>query len=167
MYRRIEDFLNDWQHENSTTLGVLRSLTDESLDFRAGDGVRTIGRLAWHLVETLSEMPHAAGLHVPEPHVPDAPLPRTVAELTAAYERRAAAVADTVRDRWTDEVLTDVIPMYGQEWSRGTTLSVLIRHEAHHRGQLTVLMRLAGLAAPGCYGPAREEWAQFGMPAMA
>jgi uncharacterized damage-inducible protein DinB len=55
--------------------------------------------------------------------------------------------------------------MYGEMWSRGTVLSILVRHEAHHRAQLTVLMRQAGLAVPGCYGPAKEEWAGMGIPA--
>jgi uncharacterized damage-inducible protein DinB len=45
-------------------------------------------------------------------------------------------------------------------------LRVLIQHEVHHRGQMTVLMRQAGLEVPGVYGPAREEWAACGMPAQ-
>jgi uncharacterized damage-inducible protein DinB len=32
---------------------------------------------------------------------------------------------------------------------------------------MTVLMRQAGLTVPGCYGPAAEEWATMGIPAMA
>ena len=38
--------------------------------------------------------------------------------------------------------------------------------EAHHRGQMTVLMRQAGLTVPGIYGPAQEEWAAMGMPTL-
>jgi uncharacterized damage-inducible protein DinB len=53
--------------------------------------------------------------------------------------------------------------MYGQQWKRGYTLAVLVRHQAHHRGQMTVLMRQAHLRVPGVYGPAREEWSEFGM----
>jgi uncharacterized damage-inducible protein DinB len=45
-------------------------------------------------------------------------------------------------------------------------LQALISHEIHHRGQMTVLMRQAGLKVPGIYGPAREEWAAYGMPAQ-
>jgi uncharacterized damage-inducible protein DinB len=37
-------------------------------------------------------------------------------------------------------------------------------HEIHHRGQMTVLMRQAGLKVPGVYGPSREEWTAYGMP---
>jgi uncharacterized damage-inducible protein DinB len=53
--------------------------------------------------------------------------------------------------------------MYGEKWKRGTTLGVLAMHQAHHRGQATVLMRQAGLKVPGVYGPAREEWSAMGM----
>ena len=44
-------------------------------------------------------------------------------------------------------------------------LMTLINHQNHHRGQMTVLMRQAGLTVPGVYGPAKEEWAAAGMEA--
>ena len=53
--------------------------------------------------------------------------------------------------------------MYGETWKRGVALEMLIRHEAHHRGQMTVLMRQAGLPVHGVYGPSREEWTAMGM----
>ena len=52
--------------------------------------------------------------------------------------------------------------MYGESWKRGFTLDVLVRHQTHHRGQMTVLMRQAGLRVPGVCGPAREDWAAYG-----
>jgi uncharacterized damage-inducible protein DinB len=42
---------------------------------------------------------------------------------------------------------------------------MMIKHIVHHRGQMTVLMRQAGVQVPGIYGPAREEWSQMGMEA--
>jgi len=54
--------------------------------------------------------------------------------------------------------------MYGEKWARGVTLHILLVHEIHHRGQMTVLMRQAGLKVPGVYGPAKEEWTQYKMP---
>lgn len=54
--------------------------------------------------------------------------------------------------------------MYGMQWTRDTTLNCLVRHEIHHRAQMTVLMRQAGLRVPGVYGPAREDWAPAGFP---
>jgi len=55
--------------------------------------------------------------------------------------------------------------MYGETWPRGRTLSSIAGHQAHHRAQMMVIMRLVGLQVPGVYGPAKEEWQAFGMPA--
>lgn len=56
--------------------------------------------------------------------------------------------------------------MYGEQWPKGLVLSILIAHQTHHRGQMTVLMRQAGLPVPGMYGPSKEEWAAMGLPPM-
>lgn len=166
MYRRIDDFLADWAEESKNTARVLSSLTDESLAQRVSPEGRSAGRLAWHLAATFPEMMGSAGLTNLQGPAHDEPIPERAAEIVRRYEAGAASVAEAVRTQWTDEMLGEVITMYGEEGPRGHVLSMLIRHEAHHRGQLTVLMRQAGLAVPGCYGPAREEWSTFGMPAM-
>jgi len=44
---------------------------------------------------------------------------------------------------------------------------MIVNHQAHHRGQMAVLIRQAGLRVPDVYGPAREDWAQWGMEARA
>jgi len=55
--------------------------------------------------------------------------------------------------------------MYRSKWSRGFTLHCLGDHETHHRGQMSILMRQAGLVVPGVMGPAKEEWEKMGMQA--
>jgi uncharacterized damage-inducible protein DinB len=151
MYRKTDDFVSDWGYESQSTLKVLRNLTDESLAFRAGPGVRSIGRLAWHIAQTLPEMMGQAGLFGLEGAGEGEPVPATAQEIVEAYERGARSVSAAVAEQWSDGVLEGKVPRY--------------RHEAHHRGQLTALMRLAGLAVPGCYGPTAEEWAAMGMAA--
>jgi uncharacterized damage-inducible protein DinB len=37
--------------------------------------------------------------------------------------------------------------------------NAMMSHGIHHRGQLTLMCRLAGGQAPGLYGPNREEMA--------
>ena len=138
-------------------------LIDESLGQRVGPDGRSLGRLAWHLVGTLREMPASAGLKT-EGAEATAPVPATAAEIASAYERAAHDVLAAVAAGWSDGDLDGEIPLYGETWKRGRVLSALIRHEAHHRGQMTVLMRQAGLTVPGVYGPAREEWTAYGMP---
>ncbi len=163
MYRRVEEFNDDYAYEREATGKVLAALTDAALGQRVCEGGRTLGEIAWHLVDTLHEMPAQAGLQIAAE--PPAALPVTAAALAAAYRTASEAVAAAVASQWGDATLAEEVTMYGETWTRGKALSVLIKHEAHHRGQMTVLMRQAGLAVPGVYGPSREEWAAYGMPA--
>lgn len=168
MFRTIDDFDRVWAEETGFTLAILRNLTDESLAQHVSPRGRSIGRLAWHVAETIPEMMGLAGLKGLEGPAHDTPEPGTAAELAEVYEAAARSLADAVRSQWSDDELPEEIPMYGGEmWTRGQTLMGLVLHQTHHRGQLTVLMRQAGLKVPGCYGPAAEEWERMGMPAMA
>ncbi len=164
MLRLIADFEAGWKYESEATLKTLRALTDASLAQSVAPGGRTLGRLAWHIVTTLPEMGGHAGLNVDGPGE-NAPQP-DAATMVQEYERAAASLLEAVKGGWTDAMLTEKIPMYGAEWARGQALVSLIAHQTHHRGQMTVLMRQAGLKVPGVYGPAREEWAAYGMPAQ-
>ena len=94
------------------------------------------------------------------PH--DAPVPKTAAEIADAYRSSNEAMVAAIKEQWTDESLAEMKEMYGEQWAIGTVLGILTAHQTHHRGQMTVLMRQAGLRVPGVYGPSREEWAEFG-----
>ncbi len=162
MFRRLADFEKTWEYESEATLKLLRALTDGSLAQAVGPQGRTLGRLAWHVTQTIGEMMRRTGLEVQAPEE-DAPVPAHAAEIAAAYEKAAASLDEEIRLDWSDKSLESEDDMYGQRWKRGETLRALVAHQAHHRGQMTVLMRQAGLAVPGVYGPAREEWAGMGM----
>lgn len=163
MYRRIDDFLADWDYESKATLAVLRTLTDASLNQRVTPEGRSAGKLAWHLAQSVAGMGGETGLKVAGPGEHD-PAPASAAAIATGYGEAACSLSGAVKAQWTDALLLEEIPMYGEMWPRGKALSALIRHEAHHRGQLTVLMRQAGLPVPGTYGPSREEWAGMGLP---
>jgi uncharacterized damage-inducible protein DinB len=165
MYRTIEDFITDWKYESESTLNVFRNINNDVLNRKDHENVRSIAVLSWHITITMSEMMNKTGLKVEGPSEHSKP-PTSVKEIISEYERSAASVAAQVANNWTDSQLTEELPMYGEHWKKGVILSILIKHQAHHRGQLTVLMRLAGLKVPGVYGPAKEEWSQMNLPAM-
>lgn len=165
MLRKIEDFQKDWAYEVESTGKVLNALTDESLLQKVTDEGRSLGFLGWHLTQTLGEMLGLVGLKIDAPGFTE-DSPAKAADIAAAYEKAAHSVTEQVAANWTDETLLEEDNMYGDTWARGLTLFYLIAHQAHHRGQMTVLMRQAGLPVPGVYGPAKEEWAAMGAPAM-
>lgn len=166
MLRRIEDFQKSWAYEAEMTGKVLKTLTDASLDQKVTPDGRSLGFLGWHLTQTLGEMLGLVGLNIDAPDF-DKECPTKSSEIVDAYEKAARSVTDEINANWTDETLLQNDEMYGDTWARGLTLFYLITHQTHHRGQMTVLMRQAGLLVPGVYGPAKEEWAAMGAPAMA
>ena len=165
MLRKIDDFIKDWEYEAASTGKILNALTDESLSQSVTPDGRSLGFIAWHLTHTLGEMLGRTGLKIDAPET-DKECPKSAAEIASAYEKGAKSVTEQVKANWTDETLLEKDDMYGETWPRGVTLFALIAHQAHHRGQMTVLMRQAGLAVPGVYGPSKEEWLAHGMPAM-
>ena len=60
-------------------------------------------------------------------------------------------------NRQVDEDLAVEIELWGLKMTRGKLLWEVVKHEAHHRGQIFTLMRLAGLRVHGIYGPSKEE----------
>jgi len=163
MFNTIDHFAGVWKHETALTLKMLGALTDESLAKPDHSDFRSLGRAAWHIVTTYPEMCGRMGIKI---DVPDekTPIPKTVSEVKADYQKAADTVLKTVSG-WSDADLKKTDDMYGQTWERGRSLWVFLVHEIHHRGQMTILMRLAGLPVPGLYGPSREEWSQYGMEA--
>jgi uncharacterized damage-inducible protein DinB len=166
MYSEINDFLTHWDAESKGTLRYFDQLTDASLSEFTGGPHRTLGRLAWHITVTIPEMLARTGLAVSGPD-PEAPVPSKAAEIRSAYERATMSLTEQIQKNWTDATLKVEDEMYGEMWTRGHTLRALVVHQTHHRGQMSVLMRQAGLKVPGIYGPSFEEWAQYGMPAPA
>jgi len=162
MFRTIDDFATMCAEESGATLKIFRALDERSITQAVMPERRTLGRLAWHITTTLQEMTSEAKLHVDGPK-PDAPQP-ALADIVCHYETASRSLVDAVRREWSDTKLAEKVPMYGDEWSRGQVFAALLLHQAHHRGQMTVLMRQAGLVVPGIYGPAYEEWAAYNAP---
>lgn len=162
MLRTVEDFATLWTDETAATQRTLDAMTDASLSQAVQDDHRTLGRIAWHVTGTIKEMMERTGLEVDGPQE-NAPVPTSAKDIAETFARSAQSLADVVREKWTDETLHTVDDMYGERWSRGHTLLFLMLHQAHHRGQMNVLMRQAGLKTPGIYGPAKEDWAGYQM----
>ena len=162
MFTRIEDFEKDWTSESGKTNKIMMALTDASLSQSVADDHRTLGRMAWHIVTTIPEMMPKTGLKVTAVKA-EAPLPSTAKEIQEAYATVSKELLEQVKAAWDDAVLWVEDDLYGEKWMRGITLRILIRHQIHHRAQMTVLMRQAGMKVPGIYGPSKEEWTGYGM----
>jgi len=162
MYKNIEDFIAEWKEEAEGTLKIFGTVDNEALLKKPHADVRTLGRSAWHITQTLTEMPMAAGIRADDP-LEGKEIPGSISAISGIYKKYSEELVDSLEKNWKGADLSEMIDMYGRKWSRSRTLSILLRHQIHHRAQMTVAMRLLGMKVPGFYGPAREEWAEYGM----
>ncbi|MEJ2544683.1 MAG: DinB family protein [Calditrichaceae bacterium] len=162
MFRTIQDFIELWKSEADSTIKIFSNITDDKLDNKVSENIRSLGRLAWHITQTLTEMPYKAGI-VDKDDLDELPVPSSVKDIVDIYKKYSEALIKSLEKKWTDKDLAEVIDMYGQKWEKRKILQVLITHQIHHRAQMTVIMRLQNIPVPGIYGPSKEEWTQFGM----
>lgn len=161
MFTRIEDFATEWNSEAELTANVLDALTDDSLGQEVIECRRTLGQIAWHLVRSLHFMT-SLGLAFDAPSGDEA-APASAALIASEYRRISRDLLHAVRTQWNDETLRESVMIYNEAWLNGSSLRYTIMHQSHHRGQMTVLMRQAGLRLPNVYGPTYETWIEQGI----
>lgn len=154
MYRKVEDFMADWSASAKGTLKVLEAITDEKKDYAIVEGHNSLQWLAWHLVSVAGAFGQFAKLQIPAPG-PDMQMPGTMAEIVDYYKQIMTAYEQEV-PKLFDEQLEEEVPAFGGSMLRGKLLRILIDHQTHHRGQMTVLLRQAGLTVPPVMGPTAE-----------
>lgn len=155
MYRTVTDFLNDWSESAQGTLKVLNSLTDEKLDQAIVEGHNTLGWLGWHLATSPAFFLGQVGLQV-VPSGDAKQVPNVASEIVHAYSKIAEDVKQAVEQILTDDKMVEGVETFAGVLPRGAMLKKLIDHQTHHRGQMTVLLRQAGLHVPGVIGPTKE-----------
>jgi uncharacterized damage-inducible protein DinB len=164
MFRQVNDFIRAYESLTADTIRIFSQLTDENLNQSVAPGFRSIGHIAWHIVTTIPEMMNRTGLGVSSVDH-QSPPPNSAQEIIAGYENASSELKETIKTRWNDDSMLQTDNLYGERWEKGTTLTALINHEIHHRGQMSVLLRQAGQKVPGVFGPSKEEWAAYGMSA--
>lgn len=157
----LDQFFATWDHETQGTLKLLRALPKDKYDFRPDAHGRSLGELAWHLAEGDAYITQGidTGVFFGEVKPEHLERPRTIDLLAPGFEvvhRDALARMKklTVAD------LDRKVNFFNNPMAiRDIMWSYIILHGTHHRGQLSLMCRLAGGQPPGLYGPNREEMA--------
>lgn len=87
---------------------------------------------------------------------------KTNAELLAALDESVAKARKALQNTTDEHLLTNWKFVVGGHVASENPRHIMIRdavfsHLAHHRGQLTVYLRLNGAAVPAIYGPSADE----------
>jgi uncharacterized damage-inducible protein DinB len=155
--------LPEFDLEMANTRKALERVPEDKLEYKPHEKSWTLRQLAGHLAQVPSwgtVTLQTAELDLSQPF----PQPKldTKAEILAAFDAALAearpalekASAEDLTGSWTMKMGEDVV----FSMPRVAVLrSFVMNHMIHHRGQLTVYLRLTGGSVPALYGPSADE----------
>jgi uncharacterized damage-inducible protein DinB len=152
-------FFATWDREAANTVKLLQSLPPSQYDFRPDKDGRSLGELAWHLAEGDAYMSFGVdrGEFTMSAKPPNIERPRNIEGLAPGYEQVHREAVARLRKLKPEDLDRNISFFVGQSTIRQILWDYTISHHVHHRGQLSLMCRLAGGCAPGMYGPNREE----------
>jgi uncharacterized damage-inducible protein DinB len=157
-------FIAELKYESALTQKILERVPMDKKDWKPHEKSMTLGRLATHIAQT----PHWASDIINYPDFDFATRPylsntaATPQELMETFHQYFnAAISDL--EKTTDEMMNDTWTVRrGEQVFNTLPKKVAIRgwafsHLIHHRGQLSVYLRLLNVPVPGMYGPSADE----------
>jgi uncharacterized damage-inducible protein DinB len=158
-----EALLADFDHEMGTTRKLLERLPDDKLAWKPHEKSMSLGGLATHL----TNIPVWGGPILNEAFFDLAANPPNQEEKRSRAEILASFDETRKRTRgWMDKSDAEYSSMWslrrgGQELFSMPRVaafrSFILHHIIHHRGQLSVYLRLNDVAVPAIYGPSADE----------
>jgi uncharacterized damage-inducible protein DinB len=160
-----EGLLAEFDHEMGTTRRLLERIPDDRLSWKPHEKSMSLGALATHL----ATLPHWGGTIMNEMWFDLAGAPLNTADKTSRAEILSAFDETTRQTRaWLDKTDAELVVPWtlkrgGHEVFTMPRVAAfrtfVLYHTVHHRGQLSVYLRLNGVAVPAIYGPSADEGA--------
>jgi uncharacterized damage-inducible protein DinB len=159
-----ESLLPEFDVEMENTRKLLAAVPDGKWDWKPHAKSMSLGQLAGHIadmtgwaVDTIEKASLELGPDDYKPYIP-----QSVDDLVSNFQgKRSQARAAIAKASDADMTHVWIMTWSGQkviEMPRIAVLrSMVINHIIHHRGQLTVYVRLLDGKVPGLYGPSADE----------
>jgi uncharacterized damage-inducible protein DinB len=155
--------LPEFDNEMATTRRVLERVPEDKLGWKPHDKSMTMAELATHLASLGGFVPAILGQDSfdlkSSPPNPDL---GSRQEILATFDQRTADARKTIADA-TDEQLMKPWSLKMDDKALFTfpriavLRSFFMNHSIHHRGQLSVYLRLNDVPVPSLYGPSADE----------
>ena len=159
-----QEMLDEFRDELSTTRRILERVPEDQLAWQPHPKSMALGQLAMHL----AILPGSTAKITREDSFDlatrnrEVPIPKRTAEVLAVFEQSArdveAALTETSEDR--AHALWRLMRGEQEILSRARYKiwrAFLFNHWYHHRGQLTVYLRLLDIPVPSVYGSSADE----------
>jgi uncharacterized damage-inducible protein DinB len=155
-----EQFLQTFEREYQTTVKVLKSYPSEKLDLKPAEKSRSARELAWNFVNEQAVIDMALKGKVDISNL-TTPAPKTLKEIIDSYEKAYKENINKIKraseDDLNDMVAFPVGPGKVKDFRVVDIFWYTIMDMIHHRGQMSVYIRLAGGKVPSIYGPSADE----------
>jgi uncharacterized damage-inducible protein DinB len=154
-----EMFLKTWEREFQTTMKLLKAYPADKPDFKPHYRSRSAKELAWTFVmeEGLINMAIEGKIEMKEPPPP----PKTIVEVITVYANSHKMAVEKVKQfPEADLEKTLKFPVGPKQMGDVRIMDMfwmMIMDMVHHRGQLSVYVRMAGGKVPSIYGPSADE----------
>jgi uncharacterized damage-inducible protein DinB len=159
----IAPILDELSREAETTRRVLARVPTDKLGWKPHAKSKSLGDLAWHVatipprIAAMAEVDDADALAFKAPVKPE-----SVEAMLQAYDEGIRDAKDRLA-RLTDDDLARKIRFRAGDKTLAHMprlaflRSVMLNHGYHHRGQLSVYLRLLDVPVPPIYGPTADE----------
>jgi uncharacterized damage-inducible protein DinB len=163
MSRIADAIIQEMEHEGATARRVLERVPEDKWDWQPHAKSMTLGRLANHVAMIPGDIAGwAAADGIDFANMPSSKDATTLEELLAAHEAslsKAKAFLDGMDDAaamgmWTGRMNDQVLMQMPRV---AVVRNVMLNHWYHHRGQLSVYLRLLDVPVPSIYGPSADE----------
>lgn len=161
-----ENFIAELDHELTNTRRILERVPFDKADYQPHPKSMKLAQLASHIVNLLSFKTlflQSDSRDVMDPNlVKPGPTPTSLDELLARFDQYSAELRQVLQDS-DDEKMTHNFKLTRGEHvmisqPKGAALRLMgFNHSIHHRGQLTVYLRLLDVPVPGFYGPSADD----------
>jgi uncharacterized damage-inducible protein DinB len=146
------------------TKRILDRVPADKLTWRPHPKSMTLGQLAIHIATVpgaLANLVQADGFDVSHGQF-EPPQPKDLCEIQTALETSASQVESNLRAMTDDSANANFTFRHREKElftkSRtGVMRSIMLNHWYHHRGQLSVYLRLIEVPVPSVYGPTKDE----------
>ena len=158
--------LPEFDHEIGSTRRVLERVPAADLRWTPHEKSFSMGKLAWHI----SNIPNWVHPTLDAPVFDLASIgdeartkePGSIDEVLKAFDESAKKARDKIAEQTDSNFLSPwTLKQSGQEMFTMPKISVVrsfvMNHLIHHRGQLTVYLRLRNVPLPALYGPSADE----------
>jgi uncharacterized damage-inducible protein DinB len=152
------------QQESEATRRLLERLPQDALSWKPHEKSMSMGHLAVHIARLL-QLLHSV-LRQDEYDVassdPKAPEPDTCAGILELYDQALATAIEDLKEQPDERLLALWRFRFGEqiifEMPRTSVIrTMIVNHMIHHRGQLSVYLRLKNVPLPPIYGPTADE----------